>query len=289
MTGDGTYGAAYKVARSLVGYKPPGPDTDDNKISRWYGVTTAWCAETMSYVLATARVPMAFRSTRVTLFARHYASIGRAGRTPRVGALACFDWEQDGLYDHIGLVVGVDATGRHLATIEGNTTPGGPIGVYLMPRSVSLVRLFCYPGYAAVHDGDHGVGFRPHTGDFALLDWRVPASAWQRLHPGQTWLSDDGRDLLRQPAETWPKIARRDGAHNERGQYVLLLSDLARAVENLHHLPVSIPRSDEMTDVHWNFWMTYKRTHNVTPWNSLDHSDVIGPSTVAVLTNQHPA
>ena len=44
------------------------------------------------------------------------------GYTPQAGDAILFDWDNDGVSDHIGVVSGVDAEGGVVYTIEGNSS-----------------------------------------------------------------------------------------------------------------------------------------------------------------------
>lgn len=148
----GTVNELLAVARGQLGVKETGGGTRGNRqrYSTEMGMPiTEWCAIYVSWCLRKAQVPLAYRSTRVTLFARHYAAIGRYVSKPQPGDLVCFDWGMNGAYDHIGIVEKVLSGGR-IQTIEGNTNPGnGQDGVYRMVRSTSSVRGYCRPHYRA--------------------------------------------------------------------------------------------------------------------------------------------
>ena len=61
----------------------------------------------------------------------------------------CFDWNDDGIADHIGLVVSPPESGSAFHTVEGNTSSGSAgsqsngDGVYQRTRYVSDVICFC--------------------------------------------------------------------------------------------------------------------------------------------------
>jgi hypothetical protein len=156
-----------RVARSELGVRETGGGSRGNrqKYSREMDMpVTEWCAIFVSWCLRKAGVPKAYASTRVTLFARYYANVGRFVRTPRPGDLACFDWEGDGRFDHVGIVEKVLPDGR-LVTIEGNTNRGDDQdGVYRMVRSPRLVRGYCRPHYTrgATSPGPVATGPRYH-------------------------------------------------------------------------------------------------------------------------------
>ncbi|MFI5954316.1 CHAP domain-containing protein [Cryptosporangium sp. NPDC051539] len=187
------------VARAEIGVREVGGGSQGNrqKYSAPLGFpVTEWCAIFVSWCLHQAKVPKAYASTRVTLFARHYAAEGRFVKTPRPGDLACFDWERDGAYNHIGIVEKVLPDGR-IQTIEGNTNPGnGQDGVYRMVRSPKFVKGYCRPGYAAagpavreyvVRSGDtlSGIARRFATTTQALLRLNPAIADPDLIHVGQ--------------------------------------------------------------------------------------------------------
>lgn len=139
------------IARSQLGVRESGGGNRQRYSTETDLPITEWCAIFVSWCLSKAAVPGAYRSTRVTLFARHYASLGRFNRTPTAGSLVCFDWGMDGQLDHMGIVESVRPDGR-LVTIEGNTNPGGGQvdGVWRMLRSPANARGYCHPAYRPI-------------------------------------------------------------------------------------------------------------------------------------------
>jgi nucleoid-associated protein YgaU len=155
---------------------------------------TEWCAIFVSWCLQKAQVPHRLTATTVTEFARHYAKQHRFVKQPRPGDLVCFDWDrQHGKpFSHIGIVAKVLPNG-HLRTYEGNTTNGkGPIGVYLMQRSTTLVCGYCRPHYRSVTPAytvnpgdtliDIGTALHVNWKDLAALNNICPPYT---IHPGQ--------------------------------------------------------------------------------------------------------
>ena len=95
----------------------------------WYGYPYGdWCAMFISFCLYYAKIPYNsfpydcattswvrnLREREMYLDAEDYA--------PTMGDLVFFDWEGDGLADHVGIVYAVDKNSNYLQTIEGNHT-----------------------------------------------------------------------------------------------------------------------------------------------------------------------
>jgi LysM repeat protein len=186
----GTANDLLRVARGEIGVREAGGGTRGNrqKYSAQLGLpVTEWCAIYVSWCLRKARVPRAYVSTRVTLFARHYAGSGRFVRRPRPGDIVCFDWGMNGRFDHTGFVEKVLSRNR-IQTIEGNTNPGnGRDGVYRMVRSTRHVRGYCRPHFRpVVRPPGNGTGPRParyvvRSGDTLSLIGRRLNLDWRRL------------------------------------------------------------------------------------------------------------
>ena len=95
----------------------------------WYGIPYGdWCAMFVSFCLHYAGIsdkeyPY---DCGTTTWVRNLEDRGlfsaASEYSPMPGDLVFFDWEQDGLTDHVGLVYGVDAKDNYLLTIEGNHT-----------------------------------------------------------------------------------------------------------------------------------------------------------------------
>lgn len=122
----GTAADACAVAESTVGRRedPPGsnicrPFTDPIPGQPWCG---AWCR----WVLAQVGHSMESWCRNPFYVPTIVADARRAGmwvpiEASRAGDLVCFDWQRDGLTDHVGLVVVNRPGSRDLLTIEGNT------------------------------------------------------------------------------------------------------------------------------------------------------------------------
>ena len=147
-----------KVARTQVGVKehPPGsnrgPQVD--KYERTTGaIGQPWCASfiTWLHVQATGRgfkglpnpayVPSFVQTARAHQAGLYIVTSGNA----RAGDLVCFDWQPDGVADHIGiLTTPVNGSGA-FTSIEGNTAVGNDSNggqVMVRQRNRSQVQAF---------------------------------------------------------------------------------------------------------------------------------------------------
>ena len=138
---------AFEYALQFLGYRE-GFD-NDNKFGAFFGINhNPWCGCFVSY---------SYTKVGHYLFLPYVPNIvswARAGlhglyevKEPKKGDLVCFDWQGDGLYDHVALVESFDGTTIH--TLEGNTLPpdgvgdqGNGGGVYRRERSVTIRHVF---------------------------------------------------------------------------------------------------------------------------------------------------
>ena len=93
----------------------------------WYGIPYGdWCAMFVSFCLHYAGItdkeyPYDCATTTWVRSLEEKELFSPASEySPMPGDLVFFDWEQDGLTDHVGLVYGVDEKDNYLLTIEGN-------------------------------------------------------------------------------------------------------------------------------------------------------------------------
>ena len=93
----------------------------------WYGIPYGdWCAMFVSFCLHYAGITDkeypydCATTTWVRSLEERELFSPAAEYSPMPGDLVFFDWEQDGLTDHVGLVYGVDEKDNYLLTIEGN-------------------------------------------------------------------------------------------------------------------------------------------------------------------------
>lgn len=126
-----------------------------NPYGAWYGMNgVPWCAEfvTWCYVLEGSKglargsryayVPWIVNAARAGNF--HLAITS----SPQPGDLVCFDWDHDGLADHVGLYER-DLPGDKFSTIEGNTSTSSDSNggqVMRRERARSQVQAFVHVG-----------------------------------------------------------------------------------------------------------------------------------------------
>ena len=126
MTEDGYYidgtgdTAIVEVARAQLG------NVGGDKFWKWYGFKThvhwcacfvSWCADQCGYIDAGIMPKFAGCDTGVSWYKSHHRWAG-GGYTPHPGDIIFFDFERDGVIDHVGIVETCD--GKSLTTIEGN-------------------------------------------------------------------------------------------------------------------------------------------------------------------------
>lgn len=115
---------AVKLAKSKVGtVESP---VNIQEFGKWYGMNgVPWCAIFVSWSFANAGSKSFARRSRWSYvpYVLNDAHAARNGltvtATPEAGDLVLFDWDSDGVCDHIGIV----EKPSPLVTIEGNTSP----------------------------------------------------------------------------------------------------------------------------------------------------------------------
>jgi nucleoid-associated protein YgaU len=126
-----------------------------NTFTRWYSerhgdayLSAAWCAMFLSYCAFGAKV-----SKEVGEYAycpswvNHFKDAKQWHTTPKVGAVAFMDWDNDGVADHVEVVQSVD--GRNIYSIGGNVG-GGEGAVKRSYRHASDILGYGYPVYPTV-------------------------------------------------------------------------------------------------------------------------------------------
>lgn len=119
-----------KEASKHLGYVE-GP-RKDNKFGAWFGANhQPWCAMFASYCLAAAggRTLIAGAQTSkgfsscgygIKFFKKKKAWFAVKDAVP--GDLVFFDWDHDGVQDHVGILVKNNPRKKQVVTIEGNTS-----------------------------------------------------------------------------------------------------------------------------------------------------------------------
>lgn len=140
-----------------VGDKEHPPDS--NRVSwasEWYGLIGPWCAMavTRAYVEAGSQ---AFKRTQRYAYVPYIVNDAHAGAnnlanttSPNPGDLCCFDWDGDGISDHVGLFIRwIDAAHQQFESLEGNTSTGNDSNggeVMRRNRTRNLVQAFVHVG-----------------------------------------------------------------------------------------------------------------------------------------------
>lgn len=117
----GVNGSMVEIALSQVGNR--GGET----YWRWYGYTqrVEWCAVFLSWVaneagmLETGEFPKFAGVKDGIEWFKQNNQWQNKNYTPKAGDIIFFDWEQDGISDHVGIVEKVE--GNAIYTIEGNS------------------------------------------------------------------------------------------------------------------------------------------------------------------------
>lgn len=140
-------------ASKWIGTKEYPPDSNKVVFSLWYGLIGPWCAMFVSYCGVKVG-SKAFSKGHKYAYVPYIVADARAGRNnlaitykPQTGDIVCFDWDNDGVADHVGLFG--EWKGAGFTTIEGNTgyanaSNGGE--VLDMKRSKSDVLCFVHVG-----------------------------------------------------------------------------------------------------------------------------------------------
>lgn len=146
---------AADIARSYVGVKENPPNSNRVMFSEWYGMIGPWCAMFVTYCFVRAGSKAFQRGSRWA-YCPFMLNDARAGRGLTVvpsnkatqGDIVLFSWRQNGVADHVGiLLTPVDRNGN-FQSIEGNTAgPGGSQdnggAVLIRPRNTRSVIAFC--------------------------------------------------------------------------------------------------------------------------------------------------
>lgn len=157
-----------RIAAGELGYTRWRDPQTGTKYGRWYAKKSgyswfgnndiAYCNMFVTWCLAQAGVPepspghFAYVPYAITAYQKASRRIWKT-RDAKPGDLVCFDWNHDGVADHIGIVE--LNKGTYLQTIEGNTSSGtsgsqsNGGGVYRRTRYWNTVIAILRPNYVA--------------------------------------------------------------------------------------------------------------------------------------------
>jgi cell wall-associated NlpC family hydrolase len=129
-------GSTLEVAQSQLGVT----EGSGNRVNAPYNINDLWCASFTSWVWDQAGYDVNWTNRNYTPDIWNDAvgmGLNRDSVTQaQPGDLIVFDWNRDGVPQHIGIVESV--SGGTIHTIEGNTTnPNGPDGVLRKERPIS--------------------------------------------------------------------------------------------------------------------------------------------------------
>jgi hypothetical protein len=130
-------------AKAETGTKENPAGTNQVKYTVWYGMTGAWCAMYISWLLAVKLKVKFWRYAYVPYVVadsiKHKSKMFQVHPNDTMpGDLMCADWSRDGVYDHIGIVTS-RMSGSEWSTNEGNTAIGNDSnGGEVMNRERSL-------------------------------------------------------------------------------------------------------------------------------------------------------
>lgn len=146
-----------RIAARQIGYKESPPGSNSNKFGVWYGCNfQAWCAMFVSYCFYLAGLPLPITTSKGFAYCpfgvEGFKRQGKFDKQPRVGSVVFFDWNGDGVADHVGMVENINADGS-VTTIEGNTSSGNNSNggeVQRRVRSLGSILGFGHPGYNGI-------------------------------------------------------------------------------------------------------------------------------------------
>lgn len=151
---------AFKEALTHVGLKESPAGSNMQMFGAWFGWNgVPWCAEFVSYCYAAAGSKNIAKRSRwaYTPYMVNAARSGSNGMTvtrdPKQGDIVLFDWDNDGVANHVGLFDEWVTKGKTFKSLEANTSPtnasnGGAVVHYgtagFRPRSTSDVICFAH-------------------------------------------------------------------------------------------------------------------------------------------------
>lgn len=142
------------IAAREIGYKESPVGSNRNKFGVWYGMNDQpWCAMFVSYCFYQANLPLKISTSKGFAYCPYgvkwFREKGQLLKTPKIGDVVFFDWQNDGVSDHVGIVESVNTDGT-ITTIEGNTREGNDSNggmVMRRKRQMKVVQGFGRPPY----------------------------------------------------------------------------------------------------------------------------------------------
>jgi len=123
---------ALDKAITQLGTKESPPNSNNTPYTRWYGMTGPWCAMFCTWSFETAGDSPSFKKGVNYAYVPYIVNDARSKRnglsvtsSPIPGDLVCYDWQRDGVFDHVGLFEKWQPGSTvSFQAIEGNTATG---------------------------------------------------------------------------------------------------------------------------------------------------------------------
>lgn len=123
--------AALARAKTQVGIKESPMNSNRVLFSEWYGIIGPWCAMFASWCYVESG-SKAFVCGKDYSYVPYIVADARAGKNnltvtsnPQPGDLTCYDWNHDGVADHVGLFSAwIHEPAGTFEAVEGNTSVG---------------------------------------------------------------------------------------------------------------------------------------------------------------------
>lgn len=151
-----TWNDIVNKAKSQIGVKESPANSNNVKYNtEYYGKNVsgdgyAWCAAFVWWVFKECGLSKLYFAGNKTAYCptlmNFYATKGQLSKTPRVGAIVFYDWNNNGTPEHVGIVESVTAGG--IVAIEGNTAVGNDANggcVMRRNRANSVILGYAYP------------------------------------------------------------------------------------------------------------------------------------------------
>lgn len=144
---------ALAEASKYIGVSEEPAGSNKVMFSEWYGMTGPWCAMFVTYCFVQAKSKSFIKGSKYA-YCPYVLADAKASRNglrvipkadARAGDIVLFDWNKDGVADHIGIVNVAPNKRKTFTSVEGNTSGTNPSDggmVALMERKVTDVIAF---------------------------------------------------------------------------------------------------------------------------------------------------
>lgn len=125
---------AMDIALQFIGVSEDPPKSNICIFSNWYGMNGPWCAMFVTYNFVKAG-SKAFKRGEKYAYCPYVLADAKAQRNhltvvsakdTRPGDIVLYDWDKDGVADHIGIVTFPPSKGNTFTAVEGNTSGTNP-------------------------------------------------------------------------------------------------------------------------------------------------------------------